>query len=81
MIDRPDRTGILKNFQKPVLVLLGTEDTAVPLAQGLSISYMNTFTQVEILESTGHTGMLESNITVNSILNSFCNCVLDMKIR
>ena len=79
MIERPDRTNCLKEATMPVLFVLGTDDNAIPIAQGLAQTAMPSFSQVEILEHVGHTSMLEASEKLNSILNSFCKCTLNYK--
>jgi pimeloyl-ACP methyl ester carboxylesterase len=79
MIARPDRTNCLKETTMPVLFVFGTDDNAIPIAQGLSQTAMPSFSQVEILEHVGHTSMLEASEKLNSILNSFCKCTLNYK--
>jgi pimeloyl-ACP methyl ester carboxylesterase len=80
MINRPDRTSVLRQANIPILFVLGTEDTAVPIQHGLTQSAIPSYSQVEVLEQIGHTSMLENPEKLNSILNSFCKCALEYKI-
>ena len=59
MMNRPDRTDVLKNFKKPVLFILGEHDTAVPLEQGLKQCSIPEFSYIYICVHSGHMGMLE----------------------
>lgn len=59
MMNRPDRTGVLKTFSKPVLFLLGEYDTAVPVEQGIKQSAIPEFSYIYICARSGHMGMLE----------------------
>ena len=72
MISRPDRTAVLKSFTKPILFLLGREDTAVPYQQGLEQSGLPRHPEVHTLELSGHMGMWEQTVEANRILLAFC---------
>jgi pimeloyl-ACP methyl ester carboxylesterase len=73
MINRPDRTAVLKNFSKPVLFIIGEKDTVIPLQAALQQSHMPSISHVYILE-TGHMGMIEesdkSQLAVKSFLQN-----------
>lgn len=60
MIDRPDRTGVLKSFRKPVLFIIGENDSAVPLQTSLQQCHMPGISFVYVLPETGHMGMIET---------------------
>jgi len=72
MIKRPDRTRVLKTFPKPILFLLGKEDTAVPYPQGLEQSRLPRYPEVHSLEHSGHMGMWEETLEANRIMVAFC---------
>ena len=59
MILRPDTTGVLKSFSKPVLFIIGKHDTAVPMQDSLEQSHMPEISFVHILQNSGHEGMWE----------------------
>lgn len=59
MIDRPDRTTVLKTTQSPVLFLMGKEDKAVPFNQSLAQSYLPNLSHIHVLGHSAHMGMLE----------------------
>lgn len=59
MINRPDRTAILKTFPRPVMLIIGEHDTAVPPEQTLKQSYLPEISHVLILNNSGHMGMIE----------------------
>jgi pimeloyl-ACP methyl ester carboxylesterase len=59
MMNRPDRTDVLKKFSKPVLFIMGEHDTAVPLEQGLKQCSIPEFSYIYIAIHSGHMGMLE----------------------
>ena len=71
MIDRPDRTQVLKESKVPVLFVLGRHDNAVPFQDVLKQAYLPTISQVEFLENSGHMGMREESEKSNNILLSF----------
>jgi len=71
MIQRPDRTNVLKSFPKPILFLLGKEDMAVPYQQGLEQSRFPMKPEVHTLEFSGHMGMWEQTAEANRILLAF----------
>ena len=73
MIDRPDRTAVLKNAGCPVLFIIGEYDMAVPFQQGLQQSYLPARSHINILRNSAHMGMLEETKKVNEILVEFLN--------
>jgi pimeloyl-ACP methyl ester carboxylesterase len=73
MMNRPDRTDLLKKISKPVLFVMGKEDKAVPLDQGLQQSHMPRLSYIHILENSGHMGMLEQSLDSSILLKDFCS--------
>jgi pimeloyl-ACP methyl ester carboxylesterase len=71
MIKRPDRTEVLKKTDLPVLFIMGREDQAVPIEDGLKQCHLPKVSSVEILENSGHMGMVEEKEIVNKILPAF----------
>lgn len=71
MINRPDRTEVLKNTDMPVLIILGRHDAAVPLEDGLKQTHMPKISHVEVLDNSGHMGMREEIEKSNKMLLSF----------
>jgi len=59
MMNRPDRTEVLKNFPKPVLLIIGEHDAAIPLEQSLKLCQIADFSYIYIATQSGHMGMLE----------------------
>lgn len=59
MMNRADRTEVLKNFQKPVLLIIGEYDTAIPIEQSLKLCRIADFAYIYIAAHSGHLGMLE----------------------
>jgi len=71
MMQRPDRTQVLRSFKKPVLFIMGKHDTAVPYEQGLQQSHLPRISYIHILEHAGHMGMWEEKEKANPALLSF----------
>jgi pimeloyl-ACP methyl ester carboxylesterase len=59
MMNRPERTEVLKNFPGPVLFIMGEFDSAVPLEQGLKQCQIPGISYIYICTHSGHMGMLE----------------------
>ncbi len=59
MMNRADRTEVLKNFPKPVLLIIGEYDTAIPIEQSLKLCRIADFAYIYIAAHSGHLGMLE----------------------
>ncbi len=72
MINRPDRTAVLKKFDKPVLFIIGEKDNAIPLHSSLQQCYLPSISYVNILEA-GHMGMIEQAEKCKTILHLFIN--------
>jgi pimeloyl-ACP methyl ester carboxylesterase len=71
MIRRPDRTAVLKAFEKPVLFIIGKFDTAVPLDVSLQQCHLPPISLVHILQQSAHMGMWEEEDLSNSLLKKF----------
>ena len=71
MINRPDRTDILKKFKEPVLFIIGEFDTAVPLQAIMQQCYIPAVSDVHILNHSAHMGMWEEGDKSNSFLQEF----------
>lgn len=70
MINRPDRTVVLKNFTKPVLFIIGEKDSAIPLQASLQQCHLPQITHVHILD-TGHMGMIEQRDKTRLIVTQY----------
>jgi pimeloyl-ACP methyl ester carboxylesterase len=75
MIARPDHMDVLKEAKIPVLFVLGRNDNAVPLTDGLAQCHVPQCAQVHLLEDAGHMGMRECPGSANEYLNSFLRFV------
>jgi pimeloyl-ACP methyl ester carboxylesterase len=71
MIARPDRTAVLKNFNHPVLFLIGEQDAAVPLQSSLQQCHLPVQSHVHILGNSAHMGMWEETEKANKLLLQF----------
>jgi pimeloyl-ACP methyl ester carboxylesterase len=73
MINRPERTDILRNSNVPVLFVIGTEDTAAPLEDLLKQVNLPAVSYIHIIEGVGHMSMLEKPGEVNDYISAFLN--------
>ena len=71
MIRRQDKTEILRNFPRPILFIIGAQDTAVPLISSLQQCYLPRLSYIHILEKAGHMGMKEDVRRSNQYLQDF----------
>lgn len=80
MIDRPDRTSVLKTMHAMVLFVLGDQDKAVPLQAALEQTSMPQRSAVVIGRNTGHTSMNENPQLLNNALINFAYDVLTLQL-
>ncbi|MES2775442.1 MAG: alpha/beta hydrolase [Bacteroidota bacterium] len=73
MIDRPDRSDVLRGSKMPVLFVLGTEDKAVPMEDTLKQVHLPDVSYFHVLENVGHMGMWEATGQMNSFIIKFIN--------
>jgi pimeloyl-ACP methyl ester carboxylesterase len=73
MMQRPDRTAILKSNDLPVLFVMGTEDNAAPMKDVLQQASLPAKSYIYILENVGHMSMWEAAAELNRILLVFIN--------
>jgi pimeloyl-ACP methyl ester carboxylesterase len=71
MIERPDRTNILKNFNKPILFIIGQHDQAIPFEASMKQCHLPAQSHVHILRNSAHMGMWEEEEKANNILLDF----------
>lgn len=71
MIARPDRIKVLKNFNGPVLFIIGEHDKAIPFEQSMQQCYLPAQSHVHILRNSAHMGMLEETDKVNTAMLQF----------
>jgi pimeloyl-ACP methyl ester carboxylesterase len=73
MMKRPDRVSVLQSFKKPILFMIGKNDTAVPLQSSLEQCHIPAISTIHILQHSGHQGMWEEPELSNSFLLNFLN--------
>lgn len=71
MIQRPNRTAVLRLFNKPVLFIIGKNDKAIPFDDSMKQCHIPQLATVEILETSAHMGMWEEKEKSNQALLSF----------
>lgn len=76
MMNRIDRTDVLKDGNLPVLFIIGTEDIAVPIKDSLQQSHMAKCSYIHLLDKIGHMGMLEKPDVVNIYIKNFINDII-----
>jgi len=60
MMNRLDKTTVLKSSNLPVLFIIGSEDVAVPLKDSLEQTHMPICAYIHVLEKAGHMSMIET---------------------
>ncbi len=71
MMQRPDRTDVLRKATVPVLFIMGKYDNAVPMEDSLKQCHLPEKSYIHILAQSGHMGMLEEADRCNLILEEF----------
>ena len=71
MMIRPDRSHVLTNTRKPVLLIIGAEDKAVNLSDSLAQCHLAQESHVCILETSAHMGMIEEPDKTTSAMKEF----------
>ncbi len=71
MMQRPDRTAVLKAWKKPILMIIGEEDSAIPFQLSLQQSHLPTLCYIHIAKETGHMGMIEESSSCNEVILEF----------
>ena len=71
MMDRRERTSILKNTGNSVLFIAGEHDIAVPLNDMLKQCHLPEKSYFHVLKKSGHMGMMEETENANRILEEF----------
>ena len=75
MIQRPDRTSVLKKFPKAILFIIGEKDNVIPLQSSLEQCYLPAQAHIHILAKSAHMGMLEETEKSNEILYHFLKLI------
>jgi len=71
MIERPDRTMVLRDNRLPILFIIGEFDTAIPLQSSLQQCHIPAESHVHILNQSAHMGMWEETGKSNQALHTF----------
>lgn len=71
MKNRKDRTDTLRSFEKPMLIIAGTDDIAVPFVDNELQSKLNNKCKLLKLEGVGHMGMYEQPETCLIAIDKF----------
>ena len=71
MMNRPDRTDVLKNTELPVLFIIGTEDVAAPLNDLKLQIHLPVCSYIHIIENAGHMSLWEAAELLNNYLLEF----------
>ena len=71
MVDRPDRTDILRNALYPVLLVLGREDQLIPYDKTARLASLSNQISVATIEQAGHLSMVEQPDASIQAIRSF----------
>lgn len=78
MMERPDRTEVLRKARVPVLFVIGKEDTAAPESDMLKQAALPAISDVQLLNDIAHLGMLEKPAVSEGILENFIHLCQDV---
>lgn len=71
MMQRPDRTHVLKTRAVPVLFIMGEDDNAIPIKDVLEQCHLPGKSYIHVFNYSGHMGMLEEADKTNRALAQF----------
>ncbi len=71
MMQRPDRSNVLKQTKLPVLMIAGKFDKAVTMEASLKAFILPQLSYIHVLESSGHMGMIEEVNESNRIIKQY----------
>jgi pimeloyl-ACP methyl ester carboxylesterase len=75
MRDRLDRSELLKNFKKPILIIAGAKDPGIPVSSIQDQTNLLPNVTVKILSDQAHMGLVEGVETTSSMVYEFVsNC-------
>jgi len=77
MINRPDRTEVLKEFSEPVMFIIGEEDKAVPMQHSLEQCHIPAVSFVHVANNTAHMGMIEDSRACTTFLDDFLKYIFN----
>lgn len=68
---RTDNSGAFKNYEVPVLVIVGEHDVLTPLEASLKIKDEFKNSEMHVIRDSGHLSNLENPVEFNSVLYNF----------
>lgn len=71
MRDRGDSLSVMKDFEKPILVIGGEKDTVIPVEVILSQELLPKKAIVHVLQQVGHMGMIENKDICQQVITDF----------
>ncbi len=73
MMNRLDKTAVLKGSNLPVLFIIGTDDVAVPIKDSLQQTHMPNCAYIHVLENAGHMSIIETPEIIAGLITVFLN--------
>ena len=73
MMNREDKTGVLKKGNFPIQWIIGEEDKLLPIEQTLKQCHINDVNFVSYYHKSGHMSMLEMPLVLKNDIMMFCN--------
>jgi pimeloyl-ACP methyl ester carboxylesterase len=75
MRDRNDRTDVIKNFSRPILLIGGEKDGGISVASLQAQAALSNKTELHVLQGVAHMGMFENPMEATRIIGAFStNC-------
>lgn len=71
MRDRPDRSNLLREFTKPILIIAGGKDLGIPLSSIEEMATLIQFPVIRILPDQSHMALVEDVQTTSAIVYDF----------
>jgi pimeloyl-ACP methyl ester carboxylesterase len=71
MADRPDRRGILPQFDRPALIIVGEEDTLTPPDEARDMALALPRATLEVVPRAGHLSCMENPRAVTEAMRAF----------
>lgn len=68
---RTDNSGAFKNYEVPVLVIVGEHDVLTPIDASLKIKDEFKNSEMHVIKDSGHLSNMENSNEFNNVLNSF----------
>lgn len=71
MRDRPDLTGVIQKFNKPIIFVAGEKDTVIPVETLQKQAKLATKSNLHIVRDAAHMGMFEKETDTVNLIHSF----------